>query len=110
MGGAGLKTVPKNCFFRRSGIGINCIATADNNIKFVPLNASTTGIALSRAKVELGRCYTSTLSASVTPVDSAYQLTWTSTDENIVTVYGNGTIKGVASSPVYPEVFPKSVP
>ncbi|MBE5922999.1 MAG: hypothetical protein E7271_00845 [Lachnospiraceae bacterium] len=68
----------------------------DNNIKFTVLGASTTAIKLNKTTLELGRGYTAVLTAAITPEDSADQFTWTSTDEDVVTVDAAGKVKAVA--------------
>ena len=69
----------------------------DNNIKFVALASPTTDIKLNKTELELGRGYTDVLTVSITPVDSADQFTWTSSDEDIVTIDENGKLKGIKS-------------
>lgn len=65
-----------------------------NDIKFVALDSSTTDIKISKETCEIGRGKTMRLTATVVPEDSPEELTWTSSDEDIVTV-NNGVIKGV---------------
>ena len=68
---------------------------SENNIKFAALNTNTTAIKLNKTSLELGRGYSALLTASITPSDSADELTWTSSDEDIVTVDENGKIEGI---------------
>ncbi len=65
-----------------------------NDITFVALDSSTTDIKISKETCEIGRGKTMRLTATVVPEDSPEELTWTSSDEDIVTV-DNGVIKGV---------------
>ena len=69
---------------------------SENGIKFDPLNKTTTAIKLSKTSLEIGRGYSDMLTASITPVDSADHLTWTSSDEDIVTVDENGKVEGIS--------------
>jgi uncharacterized protein YjdB len=67
----------------------------ENDITFVALNTSATAIKLSKTDCNLGRGSTLQLTANITPADAADELTWTSTDDEIVTVDANGLLKGV---------------
>ena len=67
----------------------------ENDYTFVPLDNPATAIQLSATKYSIARGKTKQLSATVTPLDSSDQLTWTSSDEDIVTVTDTGLIKGI---------------
>ncbi len=68
----------------------------DNGITFVELNKPATDLKLSTTSCKVGRGKTLQLTAAITPEDSSDELTWTSSDESIVTVDSTGLIKGVA--------------
>ena len=65
-----------------------------NDITFVALDTTTTDIKISKEMCEIGRGKSLRLTATVLPEDSPEELTWTSSDEDIVTV-DNGVIKGI---------------
>ena len=69
----------------------------ENEITFVALNTPATAIKLNATEKRLARGYTAQMTANITPADSSDQLTWTSSDEDIVTVDANGQIKGIAT-------------
>ena len=67
----------------------------ENDYMFVPLDNPATAIQLNATKYSIARGKTKQLSATITPLDSSDQLTWTSSDEDIVTVTDTGLIKGI---------------
>ena len=69
----------------------------ENDITFVALNTPATAIKLNATEKRLARGYTAQMTANITPADSSDQLTWTSSDKDIVTVDANGQIKGIAT-------------
>ena len=70
---------------------------AENEITFVALDTPATAIRLNATEQRLARGYTAQMTANITPADASDELTWTSTDEDIVTVDANGKIEGVAT-------------
>jgi len=67
---------------------------SDNGFKFEALNAPATGITLSKEKIEIAKDKSIRLTASLTPVDTSDELTWTSSNEEVVTVE-DGVVKAV---------------
>ena len=66
----------------------------DNEFSFEALNNPTTDITLSKESCEVAKGKTLRLTAALNPVDTSDELTWTSSDEDIVTVT-DGVLKGV---------------
>lgn len=66
----------------------------DNEFRFEALNNPTTDITLSKENCEVAKGKTLRLTAALTPVDTSDELTWTSSDEDIVTVT-DGVLKAV---------------
>lgn len=67
---------------------------SDNGFKFEALNAPATGITLSKEKIEIAKDKSIRLTASLTPVDTSDELTWTSSNEEVATVE-DGVVKAV---------------
>ena len=67
---------------------------SDNGFKFEALNAPVTGITLSKEKIEIAKDKSIRLTASLTPVDTSDELTWTSSNEEVATVE-DGVVKAV---------------
>ena len=67
---------------------------SDNGFKFEALNAPGTGITLSKEKIEIAKDKSIRLTASLTPVDTSDELTWTSSNEEVATVE-DGVVKAV---------------
>lgn len=67
---------------------------SDNGFKFETLNAPATGITLSKEKIEIAKDKSIRLTASLTPVDTSDELTWTSSNEEVATVE-DGVVKAV---------------
>ena len=67
---------------------------SDNGFKFEALNAPATGITLSKEKIEIAKDKSIRLIASLTPVDTSDELTWTSSNEEVATVE-DGVVKAV---------------
>ena len=67
---------------------------SDNGFKFEALNAPATGITLSKEKIEIAKNKSIRLTASLTPVDTSDELTWTSSNEEVATVE-DGVVKAV---------------
>ena len=67
---------------------------SDNGFKFEVLNAPATGITLSKEKIEIAKDKSIRLTASLTPVDTSDELTWTSSNEEVATVE-DGVVKAV---------------
>lgn len=67
---------------------------SDNGFKFEALNAPAMGITLSKEKIEIAKDKSIRLTASLTPVDTSDELTWTSSNEEVATVE-DGVVKAV---------------
>ena len=67
---------------------------SDNGFKFEALNAPATDITLSKEKIEIAKDKSIRLTASLTPVDTSDELTWTSSNEEVATVE-DGVVKAV---------------
>ena len=67
---------------------------SDNGFKFEALNVPATGITLSKEKIEIAKDKSIRLTASLTPVDTSDELTWTSSNEEVATVE-DGVVKAV---------------
>ena len=67
---------------------------SDNGFQFEALNAPATGITLSKEKIEIAKDKSIRLTASLTPVDTSDELTWTSSNEEVATVE-DGVVKAV---------------
>lgn len=68
----------------------------ENDIKFVALENGAEAIKLSRTKINIGAGEKIKLTASITPVDAIDELTWSSTDDDIVKVDSEGNVTAVA--------------
>lgn len=71
------------------------IYAEEQGIRFQELNVPVTDLSLSHATCKIGRGNSMYITASILPVDSSSELTWTSEDESIVTIDQSGLIKGV---------------
>ena len=69
----------------------------NNSIPFAALSNPATGIKLSSNELKLSIGDTEQLTASIIPSDSMDELTWTSTDDDVVTVDADGNIEAIAS-------------
>ena len=67
---------------------------SDNGFKFEALNAPATDITLSKEKIEIAKDKSIRLTASLTPIDTSDELTWTSSNEEVATVE-DGVVKAV---------------
>ena len=68
----------------------------ENNIKFVTLNNNTESIKLKSNTLSIGVGEEQRITATIVPVDSKDELTWSSSAEDIVTVDEDGNIEALA--------------
>ncbi|MBQ4058347.1 MAG: leucine-rich repeat protein [Lachnospiraceae bacterium] len=64
----------------------------ENGITFASLDTPATAIKLNATELEIGRKETIQMTASITPIDSSDQFTWTSSDETVATIDATGKL------------------